>query len=207
MSSMQMDTPDRGFSFQQEGPLDMRMDTTKGPSASEYLARANDEELVGILRTYGDIAPARRIARVVLEYARTGRMNTTADLILAVQEALNCLKRVPEEVRTVFQAIRIAINEELRWLETGVGQAIESLAPGGRLVVISFHSGEDRIVKNLMRDASKPKRTLEPDGRLRSVEAARFGLLTSKPVSPSTEETRANSRAHSARLRALERLN
>ena len=206
MSSMQMDTPERGFSFQQDGPLDMRMDTSRGPSAAEYLAHATDDELVGILRTYGDIAPARRISKAILERARGGRMNTTADLTLAVQESLNCLKRMPDEVRTVFQAIRIAVNDELRWLERGVIAAMDVLAPGGRLVVISFHSGEDRIVKNLMRDASKPKRTLEADGRLRSVEPARYGLLTPKPVQPTEEEMRENSRAHSARLRALEKL-
>jgi 16S rRNA (cytosine1402-N4)-methyltransferase len=109
-------------------------------------------------------------------------------------------------VRTVFQAVRIALNQELQWLEAGARQAMAALAPGGRFVAITFHSGEDRVVKNVMRAASKPIRLLHPDGRVRETIRPQVRVLTPSPVVPTEAETRANPRAKSAKLRAVERL-
>ncbi|HOE65020.1 MAG TPA: 16S rRNA (cytosine(1402)-N(4))-methyltransferase RsmH [Candidatus Hydrogenedentes bacterium] len=205
VSSMQIDDPARGFSFQATGPLDMRMDSTGQTSAADYLARVSEEELTRTLRTYGDIGPARRIAAAIVRRRLKGTLQTTHDLGEAVGEGLGLVRRRPEEVRTVFQAIRIAVNEEYRWLEEGLEQAIDALAPGGRIVAIAFHSGEDRIVKNRFRAAARPVREYAPDGRLQRERPARLRVLTPKPVMPDKDETRANPRAHSAKLRAAER--
>lgn len=206
LSSMQLDTPERGFSFQYDGPLDMRMDTDEGATAAEYLAVVSAAELVRILKEFGDIGPARRIADAVIRRREKGAMNTTRDLAEAVAEALPFVSGVPEETRTVFQAVRIAVNEELRWLGEGVSQAISVLNPGGRFVGISFHSGEDRIIKNTLRTASRPQREFQLDGRVKSTTPPLVKVLTPKPVEPTDTEVRRNPRAHSARLRTAERL-
>lgn len=206
LSNMQLDTPSRGFSFQQDGPLDMRMDTEEGVTAAEYLASVSGSELIRVLKEYGDIGPARRIADAVIRRRDKGAMNTTRDLADAVAEALPFVTGVPEETRTVFQAVRIAVNDELRWLDEGVRQAVGVLNAGGRFVGISFHSGEDRIIKNVLRAASRPFRELRPDGRVQRTTPALVKVLTPKPVEPTDGEMRRNPRARSARLRAAERL-
>ncbi len=207
VSSMQLDDPARGFSFQQDGPLDMRMDPTSGLSAAERLAQMNEGELARVLRDYGDVGPAQRIARGILGRARAGRLSTTKDLRDAVAEALSFVRGVPDETRTVFQAIRILVNDELRRLEAVLrGQILPALSPEGRVVVITFHSGEDRIVKNVFRDASRPRRLFRPDGRLEREEPPMAAVLTPKPIEPDEAECRANPRAKSAKLRAAERL-
>jgi 16S rRNA (cytosine1402-N4)-methyltransferase len=204
-SSLQLDDPPRGFSFQEEGPLDMRMDRTAGMTAAHYLATVREPELVRVLRAYGDVRPARRIAKAILRRREQAGLRTTRDLAEAVAEALHFVSGVPEETRTVFQAIRTVINDEFRWLEAGLEQAIDALAPGGRLVAISFHSGEDRIVKNVFRNASRVRRDFCPDGRLRALTRARVKVLTPKPVQPTAEERYRNPRCHSARMRVAER--
>jgi len=206
VSSMQLDAADRGFSFQQEGPLDMRMDTSTGLPAAAWLQTVSEPELAQVLRQYGDVKPARRIASAIVRRRAAGQLESTGDLASAVKDALQFVRGMPEEVRTVFQAIRIGVNEELQWLEAGLEQAIDCLAPGGRLVVIAFHSGEDRVSKQVLQRASRPERVLHPDGRVRAVHAPRLRLLTRKPVTPDAEEVRVNPRAASARLRAAERL-
>ncbi len=205
-SSMQLDDPERGFSFQETGPLDMRMDTSNGVSAREYLRGLSVEEVADLLRRYGDVGPAGRIAKAMVRRSADHRLESTEDLVAAVCEGLNFVRETPDEVRTVFQAVRIAVNEELRWLERGVESAISVLKPGGRLVVIAFHSGEDRVVKSVLRAASRPQRELYPDGRVKSVVKPVLKLLTKKPVLPDAAEVVANSRAKSAKLRAAERL-
>ncbi|MCC6143113.1 MAG: 16S rRNA (cytosine(1402)-N(4))-methyltransferase RsmH [Candidatus Hydrogenedentes bacterium] len=206
LSSMQIDDPDRGFSFQSDGPLDMRMSPQESETAAAFLPRVTEDELVRALREYGDLRQAGRIARAIISRREQGALQRTGDLRDAVKEALPFVKGVPEEVRTVFQAVRIALNQELRWLEDGVRQAIDALAPGGRFVAITFHSGEDRVVKNLLRDAGRPQRLLHPDGRVRQVIPPRVRVLTPSPVVADDEETRVNPRAKSAKLRAVERL-
>ncbi|GMV93856.1 MAG: ribosomal RNA small subunit methyltransferase H [Candidatus Hydrogenedentota bacterium] len=206
VSSMQIDDPERGFSLQNDGPLDMRMNPDEGMTALEYLASTDSDELADVLRSYGDVKPARRIAKLLAARAREGRIRTTLDLVRTVQESLSFVRGIPEEVRTVFQALRIAVNDELKGLSEGVHQAIDMLEPGGRLVAISFHSGEDRIVKNALNRESRPERELHPDGRVKREIPPRMRILTRKPVAPDSDEVRENPRAHSARLRAAERL-
>ncbi len=206
VSSMQLDDETRGFSFQEDAPLDMRMDTSRGPTAAEFLAGVTRRDLVNMLRRFGDVGPARRIADAMLRRRERGVLSTTGDLAAAVSEALPFVQGTPVEVRTVFQAVRMALNRELASLESGIRAAIRRLHAGGRLVVISFHSGEDRVVKNLFRDLSRKQRELRPDGRVRHVIKASVKLLTPKPVVPGPAETARNPRSKSARLRAVERL-
>ncbi|MFP6616631.1 MAG: 16S rRNA (cytosine(1402)-N(4))-methyltransferase RsmH [Candidatus Hydrogenedentota bacterium] len=206
VSSMQLDDPARGFTFQEEGPLDMRMDRTSEVSAETWLAEISENDLAAALKRYGDIRKAKTIAAAICRWRVTSGMTTTADLVAAVKDALPFVSGVPEETRTVFQAIRIAVNDELRSLERFMAQAIDSLETGGRLVCITFHSGEDRIVKNVLKEAGKPRRELHPDGRLKTLHEARVNVLTSKPISPGANEIAENPRARSAKLRAAEKL-
>jgi len=184
----------------------MRMNTRTGRTAGEYLATVGEQELVHVLKTYGDVGPARRIAKTILQRRHTHRLRTTRDLAEAVAEALEFVRGVPEETRTVFQAIRIAVNDELDSLEQGLRQAIDALAPAGRLVAISYHSGEDRIVKTMFREAARVRRELLADGRLKREVPPRVKILTRKPVQPTDEEIHRNPRSRSAKLRAVERL-
>lgn len=205
MSGMQLDDPSRGFSFQGEGPLDMRMDPGQELTAERYLARVTEPELTRVLSEYGDVRRARRIAASIVRRGSEGRLRTTGDLVDAIREALRIERKIPEEARTVFQAIRIAVNDEYRLLESGLRQAIECLAPFGRLVAISFHSGEDRIVKRVFQEAGSVRRELYPDGRVARTLPAVLDILTPRPVQPSQAERRSNPRARSARLRAAMR--
>lgn len=206
LSSPQLDSADRGFSFQQGGPLDMRMDTSRGVTAQAFLHDVGEGELTHVLREYGDLKKARALSAAICRRCAGGKMQTTSDLTEAVCEVFDFVQGIPDEVRTVFQSIRIAVNDEFNALERGVRQAISLLSPGGRIVCISFHSGEDRIVKNAFREASRKRHIMEPDGRLKETVPPVMKLLTRKPVVASAEEKRANSRAQSAKLRAAERL-
>ena len=205
VSSMQLDTPLRGFSFQREGPLDMRMDTDAEETAEAYLATINDAELARILRENGDLSRSKRIASAICTRRDGGRMKTTQDLAAAVSEAFPFVEGVPEEVRTVFQAIRMEVNRELPRLEAGLHQAIDVLGPEGRLVVIAFHSGEDRIAKRVLREASRKQERRSPDGRILETIPPVLKRLTRKPVCASEDEIRANPRSRPARLRAAEK--
>jgi len=206
VSSMQLDDPERGFSFQESGALDMRMDPETGPSAAEYLERVEESELARVLREYGDLKRAKRIAKALCRRRETIPFKSTSDLVEAVGEVFDFVRETPEETRTVFQAIRIAVNEELEGLEKGLHQAIDLLRTGGRLVCITFHSGEDRIVKNVFRDAARKRKLLHADGRVKEVLPAVMKVLTRKPVRPTKDEIRTNPRARSAKLRAAEKL-
>jgi 16S rRNA (cytosine1402-N4)-methyltransferase len=205
VSSMQLDTADRGFSFQGDGPLDMRMDTTEARDAATLLADSSAAELAAVLRTFGDVNQAGRIASAIVRRREAGQLARTSDLVAAVKEALPFVNGVPEEVRTVFQAVRMAVNQELHWLEAGLRQGMDRLRPGARFVVISFHSGEDRVVKDIFREASRPVRTLYPDGRTKEERPPRLRVITPKPVQADATETAANPRAKSARMRVAER--
>lgn len=206
VSSFQLDTPARGFSFQAVGPLDMRMDRSGAyESAAGWLATVSVRELAGILRRFGDVGPAGRIADAIVRRRDAGQLKSTGDLARAVQEGLPFVKNLPEETRTVFQAIRIAVNDEFHWLEEGLRQAIDVLKPGGRLVAIAFHSGEDRIVKTVFREEGRPRRLLFPDGRVRETVPPRIRILNKEPIGPGEEEQIGNPRSKSAKLRAAER--
>lgn len=212
VSSPQLDSADRGFSFVHDGPLDMRMNTEQGVTAAEWVSRAQEAEIARVIREYGEEPAARRVARAIVRARAEAPIATTRALADIVARAL---PRQPAQRRKsarrthpatrVFQAIRIAVNDELAALERGLAAALELLADGGRLVVISFHSLEDRLVKRFiaresrgdpawaglpdMPPAARPR--LKPVGRL---------------VRPTAAEAAANPRARSGRLRVAEKL-
>jgi len=204
VSSPQFDTPARGFSFQHEGPLDMRMDPGAGQSAADWLNSAGEREIAGVLRRLGEEPAAGRIARAICtERARQPITTTTglAELVLSIMP-----RRGPRHPATrVFQAIRIFINRELEELEAGLAQALELLATGGRLCVISFHSLEDRIAKRFLRDHSR----VSPDFAALPVvpESARPQLrLVGGAIHADAAEVARNPRARSAVLRVAEKV-
>jgi 16S rRNA (cytosine1402-N4)-methyltransferase len=189
-SSWQLEASGRGFSFQREDePLDMRLDPTSGPSAAALLDRVREDELARILAEYGEEPHARRIARAIV---RRRPLRTVGALVAAVKSAVPraAWPRQLHVATRTFQAVRIAVNDELAALREALPQAAALLGPGARLGVIAFHSGEDRIVKHTFR-------SLGPAG---------FAELEPSPLTPGADEVRANPRARSAKLRVLERL-
>ena len=153
VSSHQIEEPGRGFSYHRDGPLDMRMDRGAGVPAARLLARIREADLVELIRRFGEERQARRIARSICRSRDEGRMETTAELVRAIEETHP--ERLTKTLARVFQALRIAVNDELGELESGIEAAIDLLAPGGRLAVIAYHSLEDRIVKRRMADLIK----------------------------------------------------
>lgn len=208
VSSMQLDDPERGFSFQTDGPLDMRMDPEAGPSAAELLASLPEEELSDLLWRFGDERHARRIARAIAQQRLDKPLTRTRELAILVERALGhwgARERIHPATRT-FQALRIAVNGEVEGLEEFVPEAMSLLRPGGRAVWIAFHSLEDRAVKRALRSLSLActcPSTLPVCGCGKKSVAR---ILTPKPVRPSTDEMARNPRSRSARLRAAERL-
>ena len=205
ISTIQLDGPGRGFSFTRDEPLDMRMDRSRGVTAAEWLAAQDEGSLTRVIREYGEeVRHARTIARALLQ--RRDKVRTTGELADVVRGALPSRgpTRIHPATRT-FQAIRIAVNDELDGLDEFVEDAVEALRPDGRLVVISFHSLEDRFIKRSLRRL-QGECTCPPDlpvcscGRLRRVQ-----VLTSRPLRPQPDEVEANPRARSARLRAARR--
>ncbi|MBI2354402.1 MAG: 16S rRNA (cytosine(1402)-N(4))-methyltransferase RsmH [Deltaproteobacteria bacterium] len=208
VSSHQLDSAGRGFSFQQDAPLDMRMDTSGGETAAELLNELPERELERIIREYGEERWARRIAAFIVKAREEAPLERTLQLADIVKGAIPRAKweeRIHPATRT-FQALRIAVNRELESLETGLRAAIERLNPGGRGVVISFHSLEDRIVKQTFRDYASgcicPRHLpLCVCGR-----KPRVRVLTGRPLTAGEEEIARNPRARSAKMRAIEKL-
>ncbi len=210
VSTLQLKTPHRGFAFMLDGPLDMRMDTTRGPTARLLLQRASQDQIETWLREYGEVRYAGRIARKIFE--RRGSLATTRDLVQVVLDAqpgfARSRKRRSEihPATLVFQALRIAVNQELEQLDSTLPLLLDRLNPGGRLAVIAFHSLEDRRVKRLFetysRDCICPPRIPICGCNHR----ARVKLLTRKPLQASDEEVARNAPSRSARLRAAEAL-
>jgi 16S rRNA (cytosine1402-N4)-methyltransferase len=190
VSSLQLDSPERGFSFRFEAPLDMRMDQGSGRSASDILNTASERELERIFTEFGEEPKARAIARSIVMERRTRRNWTTTAFSSLVRRDARGRPGLDPSTRA-FQALRIATNSELTGLDAGLQQLSGLLAPRGRLAVIAFHSLEDRIVKNVFRSLGK---------------SGAFALLTAKPVAPAEDEARSNPRARSAKLRVIERL-
>ncbi len=206
VSSPQLDDPVRGFSFQQAGPLDMRMNPEQGESAADWLARAEVDEIARVLWEFGEERHARRIARRIDERRRSQRIDDTATLARLIAESVPRPKNNRHPATRSFQAIRIHINRELEQLQAFLEQAIELLRIGGRLVIISFHSLEDRLVKRFFRDQSTPARLprglpLRDDQLDRQVRLR----LVGKAQRAAASETDANPRARSAVLRIAER--
>ena len=204
VSSMQLDTPERGFSFRREGPLDMRM----GPgqlTAREIVNRYPEAQLQEIFKEHGEERRARRIARAVVEARQRQPIETTTELRRIVHRAAagGARQRIDPATR-VFQALRIEVNQELAGLDKLLDQVVDLLESDGRLVVISYHSLEDRMVKHRLRDMARGEID-EATGRSRS-ESRLIEVLTKKPVRPTAAEVAANPRARSARLRAARRI-
>ena len=203
-SSLQLDSAERGFSFASDGPLDMRMGGT-GPTAAELLEQAEWEELVRILRDYGEERRARAIARAIVRRREQDPLRTTAQLSRLVQDVMGGRERRIHPATRTFQALRIAVNDELGQLERFLEPAVRSLKSGGRIAVISFHSLEDRIVKHTLRRLAG-RCTCPPDFPVCRCNPQRVvEVLTSSPVRPDEEEIDLNPRARSARLRAAQK--
>jgi 16S rRNA (cytosine1402-N4)-methyltransferase len=200
VSSMQLDQAERGFSFQNDGPLDMRMDPTRGESAAELLARLPQDELADLIYQLGEERHSRRIAREIVEVRQGTPLTTTRQLAELIEglapkgwRGMRGRKRAPRlhPATRTFQALRLAVNDELGQVERALPVLFEALAPGGRLAVISFHSLEDRIAKHFLRGLKQAKRCT---------------VLTKKPLRADEEETAVNPRARSAKLRVGEKL-
>jgi len=209
LSSDELADAERGFGIRTGGPLDMRFDTGRGLPASELLASLDQAELTALFRKYGEEPFSGRIARAIVEARRTAPVATAGELAAIVERAAP--SRAPGRRRVhpatrVFQALRIAVNEELEALEAGLAAAVDLLKPGGRLVVISYHSLEDRIVKRFMQ-AERRGCTCPPEAPVCVCgRKPRLRLVVPKGIVPSPAEIAANPRARSARLRAAERL-
>ncbi len=191
LNSAQIDDPERGISFMEPGPLDMRMDRTRGESASSFLNRASEDQIEKVLREFGEEKWSRRIAKIVVEHRKDSPLRTTQDLVDCILAAVPVAmrdKRLHPATRS-FQGIRIAVNGELDHLEEAISEIAQALAPGGRMVVLSYHSLEDRAVKRAFRGLS---------------EAGNFKELNRKPMEPTQEEIARNRRSRSAKLRALQ---
>jgi 16S rRNA (cytosine1402-N4)-methyltransferase len=193
VSSMQLDAPGRGFSFRRDDPLDMRMDTSAGPTAADLIADADERTLADVIYQYGEERHARRVARFIVEARKAGRIATTGQLADIVRRGVprKGFVRIDPATRT-FQAIRIWVNRELEGLDVFVTDVARRLNPGGRMAVITFHSLEDRVVKHTLRQ-------LQAAGELG------LTVLTKRPIVPGEAEIERNPRARSAKLRVAEK--
>lgn len=208
LSSFQLGQPDRGFSFREEGPLDMRMDLEQPTTAAQLVNELSAEQLSDIFWRYGEERQARKIAAALVERRRSARFRTTTELAELVEgiKGRGTRGRKPIHPATqVFQALRIAVNQELAGLEEFFTQLIGYLADEGRLVVISFHSLEDRIVKNVLRREAGKCVCFQPIDLCVCPRVERIRILTKKPVTPSAAEMAKNPRSRSAKLRAAEK--
>ena len=188
VSSPQLDVAERGFSFRHDAPLDMRMDRTQDKTAADIVNRMPEKQLANLIFELGDERGSRRIAKAIVTERRREKIRTTGRLAGIIRDSLGGRGRIDAATRT-FQALRMEVNDELGEIERALNDSVNLLRPGGRLIAISFHSGEDRIVKNTFRSD------------------ARLDVLTKKPLRAEPQERRANPRSRSARLRVAERRN
>jgi 16S rRNA (cytosine1402-N4)-methyltransferase len=206
VSSPQLDAPERGFSFRFDAPLDMRMDATSGPTAAQWLAEATERQLAEVIRDYGEERFAHAIAKAIVAARTRQPISSTRQLATLVEKVVRTREPGQHPATRTFQALRIHVNRELEELSLVLPQALDALRPNGRLVVISFHSLEDRIVKRFMRDAARPD-VLPHRLPVRAAELpAPRARLVGKPLRPRAEEVAANPRARSAVLRVAEKL-
>lgn len=203
LSSMQLNDPARGFSFLREGPLDMRFDPTQSTTAGDLVNYLPEDELEDLIFRFGEEPRASQVAR---EVVRNRPLHTTLELAEVITRAVGRSRRRIHPATRTFQALRIEVNGELKALEVGLTQAVDLMDSGGRLLVISFHSLEDRIVKQYFRQESKDCICPDRQPICTCGHRARLRLLTRKPIRPDVSEVRANPRARSARLRIAERL-
>ena len=204
VSSMQLDEADRGFSFRLDGPLDMRM-RGEGPTAADVVSRASERDLADIVFRLGEERHARAVARAIVTARRQSPIRSTRALAEVVQRVVRAAPGGIHPATRTFQALRIFVNEELAELANGLAAAERILKPGGRLVVVAFHSLEDRVVKTFLAERSRAASVSRHRPAL-AAEPPTFRLLTKRPVVPDAAEIAANPRARSAKLRAAERL-
>ena len=207
VSSYQLDTPERGFSYREDAPLDMRMDQRESLTAADIVNGYSEKELARLIYDYGEDPAARSIARHIVKHREKKPITTTLELADIVRESVPPKVRMTggHPAKRTFQAIRIACNRELEVLENTLGSMIEALTPGGRIAVITFHSLEDRIVKNAFKTAENPC-ICPPDFPVCVCGRKSKGrVVTRKPILPSEEELAVNSRSSSAKLRIFER--
>lgn len=207
VSSYQLDTPERGFSYHEDAPLDMRMDTTQGITAADYVNTVSEQDFCRILRDYGDEKWAARIAQILMEKRNEKPLETTKDLVAVVDAAIPKAVRRKDEghpARRTFQAVRIAVNDELAPLEQALRDWVDMLAPGGRLAVITFHSVEDRIVKLTFRKFQNPC-ICPPKAPICTCGKKPLGRTIGGAIKAGKDELAENNRAHSATLRVFEK--
>lgn len=209
VSSHQIDSETRGFSYHINSTLDMRMDASSGITAKEYLNKVEKEEFTKILFNYGDEKWAKNIANNLIEYRKIKPLENTFDLVDIVDKSIPASVRYKikgHPAKKTFQAVRIAINNEIAPLETTIKNIVNRLLPNGRLCIITFHSIEDRIVKNTFKSLQNPC-TCHPKAPICTCNKIQLGkILTSKPIVPSEDELLKNTRSHSAKLRVFERI-
>ena len=207
VSSPQLDDPERGFSFMRSGPLDMRMDPTRGVSAADWLATAEEDDITQVLKEFGEEKFGKRIAHAIVNRRSEQPLQTTAELAELIDEAVPVKDKYKHPATRSFQGIRIYINSELDEVRQGLKGALASLKPGGRLAVISFHSLEDRLVKRFMREQSRGMQV--PAGlpiTEAEIQASKAMRLIGKAIKPSKQELEQNVRARSSVLRVAEKL-
>ena len=207
VSSFQLDTPERGFSYHDDAPLDMRMDAGGGITAAEYVNTVSEQEFCRVLRAYGDEKWAARIAQMLMEKRREKPLETTKDLVAVVDAAIPKAVRRKDEghpARRTFQAVRIAVNDEIAPLEKALNDWVDLLLPGGRLAVITFHSIEDRIVKQAFKKMQNPC-VCPPKAPICTCGKKPLGRVIGGAVRADAEELAENPRAHSATLRVFEK--
>jgi 16S rRNA (cytosine1402-N4)-methyltransferase len=205
VSSPQIDDPARGMSFRHDGPLDLRMDRRHGITAAAWLADAGDEAIAAALARLGDVPDARRLARAIGAAARAGALRTTADLAAVVARAAGG-RAHPRRLAQVFQALRMQVNDEAGELDAALAWLPEAIRPGGVVVTLAYHSGEDRRIKHMLRGTPEARSVRRLPRALEARAPERpWHELTRRVVTPSDEETARNPRARSARLRAFRR--
>ena len=206
VSSEQLESPHRGFSFMREGPLDMRMDLRQTVTAEHLVNRLSAQQLAEVFHKYGEEAQGRRIAAAIVEHRDRKPLRTTTELAQLVNRIKKHRSERIHPATKVFQALRIEVNQELASLETSLERIVDLTMPGGRLVVIAFHSLEDRIVKTVFRRSAGKCVCFRPRLLCKCPRVKKVTLLTRKPVTPSAEELSRNPRSRSAKLRAIEHI-
>jgi 16S rRNA (cytosine1402-N4)-methyltransferase len=204
VSSMHLDQPERGFSFQTDGPLDMRMDPSQGQTAADLLNSLPEDELANLIYRYGEERHSRRIARAIIRARPIRRTIELAQVVARASRSGRSDRTKIHPATRTFQALRIAVNDELGALERALPQALECLKPGGRLAVISFHSLEDRIVKQYFRQEAQDCICPPEQPVCTCRHKATIDIITKRPITPSLDEIDANPRARSAKLRVVE---
>jgi 16S rRNA (cytosine1402-N4)-methyltransferase len=203
VSSPQLDDPSRGMSFRADGPLDLRMDPSRGTSAAAWLATAEPRDVAAVLREHGDVRDAGRLAAAIVAAARAGALETTSDLVRVI--AGRGARPHPRRLAQVFQALRIQVNDEMAELDSALEWLPGAVRSGGTVVTLAYHSGEDRRIKRAFRGPVAPVRSGVPRGLESRAPESPWHELTRKVVIPSHEEETRNPRARSARLRAFRR--